>query len=234
MMEFTLLFSVAMGALTMYGFIYWEAKRGNAADCAGGLWNYAIGASVAGIFGGRLAAMIADGVNPLTHPGDIVIVRAGVATGPAALIALATLAFLARRELVVVLDGIAAAAVAGLAGWHAGCLSRDACLGTPSDLPWAQALDGSTITRHPVEVYAAILLLIAGGAVAWAKAYRRPPPLVPAGVALAVAGAVRLVTEPLRPALAGGPEVWYWIAVAGGLSLIGYSRLHARRASTPA
>ena len=38
--------------------------------------------------------MIGDGVNPLTHPADIVIIRGGVATGPAALAALATVAIL--------------------------------------------------------------------------------------------------------------------------------------------
>ena len=104
--------------------------------------------------------MISDGVNPLTNPGDIIIVRAGVATGPAALAALAVLIALARTEIVVVADGLAAAALGGLAGWHAGCLARDACLGTPSDLPWALSLEGSDITRHPVEIYAAALFLI--------------------------------------------------------------------------
>ena len=218
-----------IGVGGLYAFLWWEGKRGNAAYCTGSLWEYAVTATVAGIFGGRLAAMVGDGVNPLSNPGDIVIVRSGVATGPAALIALATLGLLARRELAPVLDGLAAAALGGLAGWHAGCLTRDACLGTPSDLPWAVALEGSHVTRHPVELYAALLFLAAGAALAWAKAYRRPPSMTPAGVALAVAGSVRLLTEPMRPGLSGGPELWYWAALAAAIAVIAYSRMLTRR-----
>lgn len=221
-MEFTLLFAVLIGVLGLYGFLWWEGKRGNAAGCSRSLWDLALTSAAIGLFIGRLAAMIGDGVNPLANPGDIIIVRSGVATGPAALAALVTMAVLARRELVVVADGLAAAALGGLSGWHAGCLARDACLGTPSDLPWAYSLDGSAITRHPVELYAALLFLVVGAALAWFKAYRRPAPLVPAGIALAAAGGIRLLTEPIRPALAGGPEPWYWAAIVAGSAVVGY------------
>jgi prolipoprotein diacylglyceryltransferase len=223
-MEFTLLFAALMGAFGLYGFLWWEGKRGNAADCSRNLWDLALTAAIVGLFAGRLAAMVGDGVNPLANPGDIIIVRAGVATGPAALAALATLFALARRELIVVADGLAAAALGGLAGWHAGCLAREACLGTPSDLPWAFPLQGSPISRHPVELYAAILFLMAGIAMALYKAYGRPRPLVPAGIALASAGLIRLVTEPMRPALSGGPEPWYWAALVAGVAIVGFRR----------
>ena len=33
-MEFTLLFAALMAALGLYGFLWWEGKRGNAADCS--------------------------------------------------------------------------------------------------------------------------------------------------------------------------------------------------------
>lgn len=230
-MEFSLLFAALTAVLALYGVLWWEGKRGNAADCSKNLWDLALTAAIAGIFAGRLAAMVGDGVNPLTSPGDIIIVRAGVATGPASLAALATLAVLARRELILVADGLAAATLGGLAGWHAGCLVRDACLGTTSDLPWAYPLDGSTISRHPVELYAAALFLVAAVAVAWRKAYRRPPPLVPAGIALGVAGLIRLVTEPVRPVLTGGPEPWYWTALVAGIAIIGFGRRRAGTAS---
>jgi hypothetical protein len=228
-MEFTLLFAVVIAVLGMYAFLTWESKRGNAADCAGDLWDYAATAAVVGIFAGRLAAMIGDGVNPFTHPGDIVIVRAGVATGPASVAALLTLGILARREVIIVADGLSAAALGSLAGWHAGCMARDSCLGTASDLPWAQSLSGSLVDRHPVEIYAALLFFAFGAALAWAKAYHRPPPLTPAGLSLIVAGGARLVTEPLRPGLSGGPEVWYWLAVLAGVGLVGYSLTRVKR-----
>jgi prolipoprotein diacylglyceryltransferase len=228
--EFTLLFAALAGVFGLYGFLWWEGKRGNAADCSRSLWDTAVTAAIVGILGGRLAAMVLDGVNPITNPGDIIIVRAGVATGPATLVALATIVVLARRELVIVADGLAAAALGGLAGWHAGCLGRDACLGTPSDLPWASALEGSTITRHPVELYAAALFFLAAAGLAWFKAYRRPSPWLPTGVALVAAGSVRLATEPMRPALAGGPEAWYWAAVVLGAVLIALSRARRREA----
>ncbi len=227
-MEFTLLFAAILGVLGLYGFLRWEGKRGNAAGCSRSLWDIALTAVVVGIFMGRLAAMITDGVNPLANPGDIIIVRAGVATGPAAAAALMTMAALSGRELAVVADGLAAAALGGLAGWHAGCLARDACLGTPSELPWAYSLDGSSISRHPVELYAAALLLVGGAALAAYKAYGRPPSLTPTGIALAVAGIARLLTEPMRPSLGITPEIWYWSAVAGGIALVGYTRATTR------
>ncbi len=182
---------------------------------------------------GRVAAMIGDGVSPLDAPSDIIIVRAGVDTGFAALGALTTLAILSRREVLLVADGLAAAALAGLGGWHAGCLARDACLGTPSDLPWAYSLDGSTITRHPVELYAALLFLLAASAVAIYKAYGRPASLLSTGLALASAGLVRLITEPMRASLLGGPESWYVLAIVAGSTISIYGVVQRRRVASP-
>lgn len=229
-MEFTLLGAAVIGALGVYATLHFEAKRGNAADCSKNLWDVAMGAMATGLVVGRLAAMVADGVSPIAHPGDIIIVRAGVATGPASVAALGWVAWVARNELASVADGLAAAALAGLGGWHAGCLVRGACLGTTSDLPWTFAQPGSTISRHPVELYAALLLGLGAVVIARSKT-NRPIPGVPAGLALVVAGAVRLITEPYRPSLAGGPVGWYLAAVAGGVIIIGWSRA---RASTPA
>ena len=131
--------------------------------------------------------------------------------------ALMWVAWAGRRELVAVGDGLAAASMAGLAMWHTGCLPRDACLGTESDLPWAVAQAGSTITRHPVELYAAVAFALVAVVIAW----RRPlAGGVASAVALVAAGAVRLFTEPLRPSLAGGPVGWYIAAIAAGLVLL--------------
>ena len=232
-MEFTLLGAVFVGILPLYAMLYWEAKRGNAADCARNLWDIALGAVVTGLFIGRLAAMVADGVNPLMNPGDILIVRGGVATGPAVVATLITVAWLGRDSLWTVFDAIAAAALAGLAGWHAGCVVRGTCLGTPSDLPWALAQEGSPITRHPVEIYAALLLGAAAVAIAMWRARGRPASGIPAGIALATAALVRLATEPLRPSLGSGPVAWYVAgALAGaGLAVWSWRRISAQPAT---
>ena len=219
-MEFTLLGAVFVAVMALYGVLYWEARRGNAAGCTHDLWEIAIGAAVAGLVVGRLAAMIGDGVNPLTSPADIIVVRGGVATGPAAAAAILTAAWLGRRELWPVLDGLAAGALAGLAGWHLGCVVRDTCLGTPTNLPWAMTQPGSTVGRHPVELYAAIALFAGAAILVWLRSNSRLQPAVAAGAALAGAGAVRLATEPLRPALSSGPIIWYWAAVALGVLVV--------------
>lgn len=216
-MEFTLLGAVFVAVVPLYVVIYWEAKRGNAASCSRDLWDVALTAAVVGLLVGRLAAMIANGVNPITNPADILIVRGGVATGPATVAAIGTAAWLGRKELWPVLDGLAAGSLAGLAGWHAGCLVREACLGTPSDLPWAFAQAGSSVTRHPVELYAAVLLGIGAWLIAYWRLRGRPAPGLPASLALATASGVRLVTEPMRPHLGSGPIGWYLVGLAVGV-----------------
>jgi prolipoprotein diacylglyceryltransferase len=218
--EFTLVGAVFVAIVPLYLVIRWEAMRGNAASCARNLWDVALGAIVAGVFVGRLAAMILDGVNPITNPADILIIRGGVATGPATIAALATVVWLGRGVVWEVLDGLSAAALAGLGGWHGGCVVRDSCLGSPSELPWALAQEGSTVTRHPVEIYAALLLIAAGIVVARWRARGRPSLGLPAGVALTVASGVRLLTEPLRPSLGNGPVEWYLAGILAGTVVI--------------
>lgn len=209
-MEFTLLWA----ALTAVGFT-WVGTR---------LWpeglpehpaDRLIGAAAGGLLVGRLVAMMLHGTNPFTHLGDILIVRGGVHTGAATIGAVVTYLWSVKWRYQY-LDATAAAAVLGLAGWHAGCLWRGACLGTVSHLPWAWSEPGSAITRHPVELYAALALVAA--AFLAARLPRRP--LVRAGAALALAGLVRLATEPLRPSLTGGPVVWYLAAVVVGVVAI--------------
>ncbi len=210
-MEFTLLAAAAMAAAGFWLMVRWEAKRGNAAGCAVDIWDVGITSAVGGILIGRLVAMMSAGISPLTDPGQIILVRSGVSTVGATLGTFAIFTFLARKELFSTADAIGPAALVGLAGWHAGCLPTDGCLGTESSLSWAMTLEGSTVTRHPIQLYAAIAFGIAGlGIAAW-KQYGRPPVLAPAGMALIAAGGIRLGTEPLRISLAGGP-VWFYAA----------------------
>lgn len=174
-----------------------------------------IGAALLGLVGGRLAAMLLQGVNPITHPADIIIVRGGVSTVAATIVFVATLIWSTRRTPVAV-DAMAPAVLLALAGWHAGCLWRNACLGAASDLPWAWALPGSTVTRHPVELYAAMALAL--GAFLMSRLDWRF--WLRAGTALIVASTARLATEPLRPALGDAALVWYVVGVGVGAAMI--------------
>lgn len=233
-MEFTLLAAAGAALGAVYVTLWWEAKRGNAIGCTRSLWDIALGAIIAGVFVGRLAAMISNGVNPLANPGDILIVRGGVATGWAAITAMATVAWLGRNETWPVFDGLAASSLAGLAGWHAGCVFRSACLGTATDIPWAMHHNGSTIGRHPVELYAAVLYLVGTVSLAVWRSTSRSPLAAPTGIALIIAGGVRLVTEPYRPSLSGGPLPWYVAAIVAGLGLTvwAFARPRQKAAST--
>ena len=196
----------------------WEGARGNAVECAANLWDVLLTATIAGVGIGRLTAMAAGGVNPLANIGDMLIVRGGVSTVGATVGALATVGLMARRELIQVFDALSVAALATLAGWHLGCLPRGACLGTPSGLPWA--IDGgSGVGRHPVEIYASILLLLAAAGLTIYKT-RRPLRGAPATLALIAAAGARAATEPLRPSLGGNIIAWYIGAAVIGIGTL--------------
>lgn len=218
-MEFTLLAAAAMAAFGFWSMLRWEAKRGNAAGCAVDLWDAGIVSAMAGLFIGRVAAMLQTGINPLAHPMQVLLLRSGVSTTAASIGAIAVFAFISRKQLWEAADAVAPAALAGLAGWHAGCIPTGSCLGTESSLPWAFALEGSTVTRHPVEIYAALVFLIGASALALWKQHGRPPLAAPAGIGLAVAGGVRLVTEPLRISLSGGPVMLYATGLTTGIAI---------------
>lgn len=183
-----------------------------------------IGAAVAGIAVGRLAAVLMQGTNPLTNPGELLIIRGGVDTVFASLSGVAVLAWPLRR-MPAALDCLAPAVLAALAGWHGGCLWRSTCLGTISDLPWAWALPGSDVTRHPVELYAAILLL----AGVWTTKAITGHPGTAAAVAVFWAGLARLATEPLRPGLGANLSWFYALATVTGLVAAGLFAARSRR-----
>lgn len=216
-MEFTLLWAALLGIGSALGVAHVERRAGLSPQGAG-LGDLAVGAAVAGLAIGRLGAMLLVGVNPLAHPGDILIVRAGVDPGFASLGGLGFAALSGRRHLLPTLDALAPVAMAGLAGWHAGCLFRGACLGTVSSLPWAVPQAGSALTRHPVEIYAAVLF--AAAAFVLFRWLRRgvTVPGGPAFAGLALAGAIRLATQPMRPSLGPGPVGWYAAALSVGLT----------------
>ena len=221
-MEFTLLGAAVVAMFALYLSIRWDAAKANAADCVRDHWDRALGAAITGGFVGRVVAMLIDGVNPIS--ADLLIIRAGVDTVAATIAAIATIAWLGRSRLDAALDGLSGAALVGLAGWHGSCLVRGSCLGTVSDLPWAVSQTAGGVTRHPVELYAATVLLIIGIALSMLRRLGRLRPYAAASLALAVAGAVRLATEPMRPSLTGGPIWWYAAAIAIGVVGLGLAQ----------
>lgn len=209
--------------------VRWEAKRGNAAGCALDIFDALLVSASVGVVAGRIGAMITAGINPLQDVGQVLLVRSGVSTPVAASAAILTFVFLARRNLPALADAAAPSAVAGLASWHGSCVVNNACLGTESSLPWAMTLPGSSVTRHPVELYAAVALAaVAAGLALW-KQHGRPPLGAVTGTALFAASATRLATEGIRISLTGGPVWFYATGCALGAGIVVASFLHAQR-----
>lgn len=167
-------------------------------------FDHVIAGALGGLLAGRLVAMLFQGTNPITNPLDLLVIRGGVHTG-AAVIGGITAYLWSVGGRIDHLDAVAPAALLGLAGWHAGCVWRSACLGSTSELLWAWSMSPGAPTRHPVELYAAIALAIA----AWVVSRLGPGTLLESSAALGAAALIRLVTEPLRPSLDGGPIGWY-------------------------
>ena len=226
-MEFSLLGAALVAVAAAGAVLWWEWRRDRDAAIRH-LGDLLMTSAIVGVAVGRIASMLAGGTNPLTHPGDILIVRGGVATGPAAAAALIAAGFGARKDLWRILDAAAPAALAGLAGWHAGCVLTASCAGTPTGLPWGISVGGG-IARHPVEIYAALLLAAGVAALLYARRYG-PARGVLVGAALAWAGIVRLATEPLRLGLGTGPGPWYAAGIAAGLGIVLGSIVRSRAA----
>ena len=227
-MEFTLLGATAIALTSVYCMSWLEEHRGETASHSKKLRGLILPATLVGLVAGRLAAMISNGVNPLTNPQEIIILRAGVVAGPATIAALTWIAWAGRSELQTLTDRLAPAALAGLAGWHGACVVRDTCLGTSSDLPWALAQHGSSITRHPVDLYASLAYLVIAVALIMLKPF---PPSFAAGAGLVGATGVRLLTEPIRASLDSGPTHWYLAGLLGGVALTGWAVSRSRKAT---
>lgn len=218
-MELTLLWA----ALTAFGFAY-LALHLRPLDSPTRPLDRLIGSAVIGMFAGRLAAVLGAGINPIANPGQLLLVRGGVDTMWASLAGFATLAWPLRNN-VRALDNLTTPALAALGGWHAGCVWRATCLGSASDLPWAWSLPGSDVSRHPVELYAAIGF-VAG---AFLLARLSLPPGVLTGLAVTWSALIRLLTQPMRPSIGSGPVGFY---LAGAIVGLGIASWFHRRGKT--
>jgi prolipoprotein diacylglyceryltransferase len=184
------------------------------------LFDTVLTASVVGLFAGRVAAMVIGGTNPLTRPLDLLIVRGGVDTVAASAAALLWFGWVARKDLWRAADAAAPAVTAALAAWHASCVTGSACLGTPSDLPWAWAATHGGVTRHPTELYAVVALALAAVVLTVIRDRARARPGALAAAALTVVALVRFATEPLRVTIGPGPDWWYATGVVVGAALL--------------
>ena len=210
-MEFTLLAAAGIGVAAGHASLV-AIHRGDP-DLGRRSFDLAVMGIIVGIAAGRLWAMVASGTNPLTHVTDILIVRGGVDPFAATAAALATVSWSARHTLWPSLDALAPAAAFGLAGWHAGCLVRGACLGTTTGLPWGIATTPGSALRHPVEIYAAVLLIAAGFGLVWLWRHH-PATGATTWAALFAVAATRTLTEPMRPVLGRGRTMEYGVTAA--------------------
>ncbi len=195
-MEFTLLGAVLLGAGTM-----WMTDR--VLNRRQRRFDDLLGATLMGLLVGRLAAMVSGGSYPWSHPGLILLVRAGVHPGWASIGALGSLAWRFRStSLPISLGPLAVPALMGLSGWELGCVVRSACGGVTVG-SWEVPIGG-----------------LAGLAIGLAAliVYRLPL-RTKAAAALVAAGLVRAAADPFRSALNHSVIWWYLAAVVIGVAL---------------
>ncbi len=233
-MEFTLLGNALIAVAALHVTVRVLSRDARFTTAAPRAWDSLLGAAMIGLVVGRLWAMIATGTNPATHLFDILLIRGGVDTIGATVGFIAAIVWGYRERLSPAADALAAPALFGLAGWHGGCLVRDACTGVATTLPWG--IEGTVgVSRHPVEIYTALLLIIAG---AWSiRAWRKGSlagVLGPLG--LVMASLARAVTEPLRLHLGSGLVGFYLFGAAAGgiLLLLGRGKGYRARPQQPA
>lgn len=212
-MDLTLLLR-ALGAMATMALALWASRR-NSPYGASEPFGDLLGAVLVGMAAGRLAYVVGEGIDILENPMELVLVRGGVAPVPAAMGALAYLAWTCRSHLLDRIDRLAPAVLAGMAAWEAGCWWQGSCLGSPTDVWWAMGLPGSDLTRHPVGIYQAALLVV-GAALLWWRPLRWRGAIAAAG--LAWASAVRLAVPLWSVA---GWSTWRWWYLAGVLIGLG-------------
>ena len=154
-MEFTLLWAALTGVGLMWiGTHLWiDGLPPKPADAL-------IGGATIGLIVGRLAAMLGQGINPVTHPLDIILVRGGVDTGFASLSAISILLWTTRQPFWV---------------WPAGM--RDAFGGLPVSalLQASPGLGPSREAQSPATRWRSTLRLPSPRRDTWSRDYRNEP-----------------------------------------------------------
>jgi len=206
--SFNLAADAAVGVAAFWALLVWEAKRGNAAGCALNVWNAGIVAASSGVLIGRLTRMLADGIDPLTAPAQIINIAGGVSTVGSGIGTVVVFTFLARHAPVRAGDAIAPAALFGLAGWHASFFTT------------TTFLRPELLRDTDVDLYTTGGLLIAGAALAVWKQRGRPPLGAITGTALLASSSILLVAELLHTSPAGGSLMLYSLGMVAGTATI--------------
>lgn len=153
------------------------------------------------------------------------------------------LVMIRRRHLpaATVIDAAAIPLTLAYGVGRIGCwLSGDGTYGTPTDLPWGQALPGGTVATdvpvHPTPLYETLAALVIA-ALLWALQRRTRPALEIFGAYLILSGIARFAVEYLRinePALLGltQPQLWAGASIIAGAAIILRGRLRARSRGT--
>lgn len=222
-MDVTLLLRAA-GAMGAAALVLWLSRRPSPPDPSAP-FSDVLGAVLIGMAVGRLAYVLGEGIDLLAHPMELVLIRGGVAPVPAAIAGVCSLAWICRSDLLHRMDRMAPAVLAGLAVWEGGCWWQGACLGSPSGLWWAMTLSGSDLTRHPVGVYAA-LLLVTGALWLWWRPLRWKGAGAAAG--LGWASAVRLAVPLWSVGVWSNWTWWYLVGLLVGLGGVVAAQLKSR------
>ncbi len=202
-----------VGALAAAALGLWTGRRRQPPDYEGPFGDL-MGAVLAGLAVGRLVYLLGEGVDLLARPMDLLVLRGGISPAAAALAALGYLVWTCRSDLWGRMDYLAPAGLWGLAVWEAGCWWQGVCLGSQSGLWWTMGLPGSDLTRHPVGMYAALLLLLGAW---WLGGWNLPGRGVATWAALGWASLVRLVVPLWSVETWSRPTWWYLAGFLAGL-----------------
>jgi phosphatidylglycerol:prolipoprotein diacylglycerol transferase len=197
------------------------------------IWNAGLYGLLATIIVGRLAHAIEFWPAYVMQPLDIVGLNAqAFLWGPGALAGVLVAAwYIHRHKLpwVTVLDAAAPGVLAGLVIANLGALLAGNGVGMPANLPWAVDLWG--VSRHPVQLYAALGELITLAVVL--QALRKPSrPGTAALLGLLGWGLTAWLIEPFRAESAtvvAGIRLWQVIGLGAALAALWRLR---RRAAT--
>ena len=201
------------------------------------IWNAGLYGLLATIIVGRLAHVIAFWPAYRLQPVEIVGLNAqAFLWGPGVVAGLLIAAWYIHRHKLpwaTVLDAAAPGVLAGLIIANLGALLAGNDVGAPANLPWAVDLWG--VSRHPVQIYAALGELITLAVVL--HALRKPTrPGTVALLGLLGWGLTAWLVEPFRAessTVVAGIRLWQMIGLAAALVALWVLRRRAATADPP-
>ncbi|MEO6713486.1 MAG: prolipoprotein diacylglyceryl transferase family protein [Mycobacteriales bacterium] len=206
----------------------------------GGAWSpgdtidVLLGAAMAGVLAGRVAAVLLDDPESLRSLSAFLIIRGGVEMWPGAVVAALVAGVSLHRRSAPVLGGFAALSpvvLVAYAGFEATCLVREGCYGPSSALGLRP--DGLATTMVPSGVIVAIVLVLVAAHIA-----RHPsqPDLMRVALAVTAVAASRSISSIWLPRIGDHPTRQHlgsiMVAVLGSVALL-LSRARSRPSAAP-